>query len=234
MNIINSILDFVFPVDCISCGKKGDILCVYCLSEAQTVERESLKWVFPLYDYRDPTIKKAIWLLKYKNKRKIAEIFSRALYENMLEELSEMTLLENFHNPILIPIPLAPKRKAERGFNQSELLCRNLIKLDLSGVGHPTAIISQGVRVLSTRNFTLITSVLIKPKDTIHQAHIHSRRQRLENLVGSFSVKNTDLIKNRNIILIDDITTTGATLSEAKKVLREHGAKKIIAFTIAH
>ena len=216
MNIINSILDFVFPVDCISCGKKGDILCVYCLSEAQTVERESLKWVFPLYDYRDPTIKKAIWLLKYKNKRKIAEIFSRALYENMLEELSEMTLLENFHNPILIPIPLAPKRKAERGFNQSELLCQNLMKLD------------------KLSNFTLHTDVLFKPKDTKHQAHLDNRRERLENLIGSFTVKNEESIKNRNIILIDDITTTGATLSEAKKVLKKAGAKKIIAFTLAH
>lgn len=217
MNVINSILDFIFPVDCISCKKQGGYLCTECLNNLQEAERESLKWIFPIYDYRDPIIKKAIWLLKYKNKRKITKILSEALYPRILEELSEITLLENFHNPILIPIPLAPKRKKERGFNQAELVCQHLAKLDASN-----------------KNFTLITNVLIKPKDTIHQAHIHNRKDRLENLLGSFSVKNADLIKNRNIILIDDITTTGATLSEAKKVLREHGAKKIIAFTIAH
>lgn len=216
MNLIQSILDFVFPVDCISCSKKGDLLCLNCLNEAQEAERESLKWVFPLYDYRDPIIKKAIWHLKYKHKKRIAYIFSLVLYNRILEELSEFTLLLNFHEPILIPIPLAPKRKKERGFNQSELICQNLIKLD------------------KLSNFTLYTDVLFKPKDTIHQAHIHNRRERLENLIGSFCIKNEEKIKGRNIILIDDITTTGATLSEAKKVLKKAGAKKIIAFTLAH
>lgn len=216
MNLIQSILDFVFPVDCISCSKKGDLLCLNCLNEAQEAERESLKWVYPLYDYRDPVIKKAIWFLKYKHKKRIAYIFSLVLYNRILEELSELSLLENFHDPILIPIPLAPKRKKERGFNQSELLCQNLIKLDNSA------------------NFTLLTDILFKPKDTKHQAHVHNRRERLENLIGSFNVKNAEKIKDRNIILIDDITTTGATLSEAKKTLKQAGAKKIIAFTLAH
>jgi len=67
-----------------------------------------------------------------------------------------------------------------------------------------------------------------------HQAQIENRQKRIKNIIGSFAVKNKDIIKNRNIILIDDVTTTGATLNEAKKVLREAGAKKIIAFTIAH
>ena len=85
-------------------------------------------------------------------------------------------------------------------------------------------------------------NILIKNKETEHQAHIKNRKERLKNLIGSFTIKsskqnakeNISIIKGRNIILIDDITTTGATLNEAKKILRQAGARKIIAFTVAH
>ena len=117
---------------------------------------------------------------------------------------------------LLIPIPLAPKRLRERGFNQALLICEKLVKLD-GGI-----------------NFQLEKNVLIKPKDTEHQVRIEDRSKRLKNIIGSFLVKNSEKIKNRNIILIDDVVTTGATLSEARKMLKQAGAKKIIAFTVAH
>ena len=82
----------------------------------------------------------------------------------------------------------------------------------------------------------LENNILIKPKETEHQARIENRQKRLKNILGSFSVKNekVELVKGRNIILIDDIATTGATLNEARKILKQAGAGKIIAFTIAH
>ena len=83
-------------------------------------------------------------------------------------------------------------------------------------------------------DFILIWILCIKNKETIHQANIKNRNIRLKNLIGSFIVKNKEEIKNRNIILIDDITTTGATLNEARKTLKKAGAKKIVAFTVAH
>ena len=83
-------------------------------------------------------------------------------------------------------------------------------------------------------NLKLEKNILIKPKETEHQARIKDRRERLKNLIGSFAVKNGEKIKNKNIILIDDITTTGATLSEARKILKQYGARRIIAFTVAH
>ena len=84
--------------------------------------------------------------------------------------------------------------------------------------------------------FILEKNILIKPKETKHQARIHNRGERLKNIIGSFAIKNTEknLLKNRNIILIDDIITTGATLTEARKTLKKAGARKIIAFTVAH
>lgn len=219
-------MNIVFPVKCILCGKTGVDLCLECLSGAPGAERESAKWIFPLYDYRHPAIKKSLWLLKYKGKKRLANVFAEIIYEKILEELSDLSIMENFNNIILIPIPLSPKRYRERGFNQAQLLCEEIIKINnLRGdVG------SGGI------NLSLENNVLTKPKETEHQVRIKDRRARLKNLSGSFTVKNekTNFIKNRNIILIDDITTTGATLTEAKKVLKQAGARKVIAFTVAH
>jgi len=225
MKFLNIILDLIFPANCISCGKNGTILCSKCLLDSPNSRYEEAKWIFPLFDYRHPVIKKAIGLLKYKNKKGLAKIFAEILYFEILEVIADFSQLENFNNPILIPIPLAPKRKRERGFNQAELICKHLIKLNRdSNLRH-------GV---DSTNWTLEKNILTKPKDTEHQARIKDRGERLKNLTGSFAIKNSEKIKNRNIILIDDVTTTGATLSEARKVLKRAGARKIIAFTVAH
>lgn len=223
MNVLETILNIVFPVNCVSCGEKNFDLCFKCLSESREAERESADWIFPLFDYRHIPIKKSIWLLKYKNKKRIASVFAQVMYGRIIEELSELSVMKNFREPILIPIPLFTKRYNERGYNQAELICQELIKINN---------LRHGV------DWTLEKNILIKIKDTEHQANIKERRHRLKNLIGSFVIKNPEKniekIKNKNIILIDDVTTTGATLNEAKKVLKQSGARKIIAFTIAH
>jgi competence protein ComFC len=259
MRFLNTLLDIVFPVKCILCRKSGVDLCLECLKDAPSAERESASWIFPLYDYRHPAIKKSLWLLKYKGKKRLANVFAEIIYEKILEELSELSTLENFIEPILIPIPLSPKRYRERGFNQAELICREIIKIQkrnhltppsaplslkppyspLSGGNHSPPLTrggQEGLRGAGGEVFILKTNILIKPRDTEHQARIKDRRARLKNLSGSFTIKNEkiNLIKNKNIILIDDILTTGATLSEAKKVLKQNGARKVIAFTVAH
>ncbi len=216
MTFLNTILELVFPVNCVGCGSREADLCNRCISEAPAAERESAKWIFPIFDYRHPPIKKSLWLLKYKGKKRFAKIFAGVFYGRILEELSELSLMENFREPILVPIPLSSKRKRERGYNQAELICDDLVKLD------------------KNMNFKLEKNILIKPKDTEHQARIHNRSQRLKNIVGSFAIKNAASLQKRNIILIDDILTTGATLAEAKKVLKLSGARKVIAFTVAH
>ena len=230
MNLWNTILDIVFPKNCVACGKSGIDLCATCLSGCPPPERENAKWIFSLYDYRHKSIKKALWLLKYKNKKKLAGIFAEALYGRILEELSDLVVMENFNNAILIPIPLSKKRYRERGYNQAELLCEELIKIN--NLRHLPA--DRAMR--GGADIKLENNILIKPEDTKHQAHIENRLERLRNIVGSFAIKkeSVDKIKNKNIILIDDITTTGATLNEAKKILKQSGARKVIAFTVAH
>ncbi len=216
MNFLDTILNIVFPVNCISCGKGSLDLCPKCLSNFPPALRESADWIFPLYDYRHPSVKKAIWFFKYKNKKRLGAIFAEIMHGKIMEELSELSVMRNFRHSILMPVPLSPKRYKERGYNQAEIICRKLMELD------------------NNVNFKLEKNILIKIKETEHQANIKERKDRLKNLSGSFSVKNAEMIKSRNIILIDDVITTGATLSEARKTLKQFGAKKIIAFTVAH
>jgi len=217
MYFLDTILNVIFPVNCISCGENGSDLCIKCLSGSPSALRESASWIFPLFDYRHPPIKKSIWLLKYKGKERLASIFAEVLYDKIIEELSDLSVFRNFNDVILIPIPLSQKRYRERGYNQTELICQKLMKLDEK-----------------RNNFKLEKNILIKIKETEHQARIKDKGARLKNLSDSFFVKNPELIKNRNLILIDDVTTTGATLTEAKKILKQSGARKIIAFTVAH
>ncbi|MDQ5922335.1 MAG: competence protein ComFC [Patescibacteria group bacterium] len=216
MLILDTILEFIFPVNCVSCKTKGAYICSKCLSLSPEAERETEKWIFPIYDYRHPPIKKSIWFLKYKGKTSLAKVFADALYSRILEEVAEKMLMENFNNPILIPIPLSSRRLRERGFNQAEIICDEIMKIDRN------------------QNLTLIKNVLKRKEDKFHQAKIKDRKQRLENIIDCFKIDNPESIKGRNIVIIDDVTTTGATLKEARKVLREAGTKKIIAFTIAH
>ncbi len=231
LTFLNNILDIIFPVRCVSCNRNGAELCRECLIGCPTTEHESAKWIFPVYEYRHPPIRKTLWLLKYNNKKRVARIFAETLYESILQELSDLAVLENFTNPILIPIPLSHERYRERGYNQAELLCREIIK-----VSHLRDSVDVNTHFSHGLNMQLENNILIRSENKEHQAKIRDRRTRLKNIIGSFSINSAEenKIKNRNIILIDDITTTGATLSEAKKVLRKAGARKVIAFTVAH
>lgn len=228
MNILDTISDIIFPSYCIACGKRGVDLCLDCLFKAPPALRENAEWIFPLFDYRHQTIKESIWLLKYKGRKKLAKIFAEVMYGRIVEELADLRMIKNFREALLIPIPLSNTRHRERSYNQAELICRELIRLDNeSNLRH-------SVDVGQDKNFEFDKNILIKTKETEHQARIKERAERLKNLENSFAVKNPDKIKNRNVILVDDVTTTGATLEEAKKALKKSGAKNIIAFTVAH
>ena len=239
MVFLNTILEILFPSKCVSCGRSGSPLCLTCISASPLAERETVNWIFPVFDYRHPPIKKSLWLLKYSGKKRLAAVFAEIIYEKILEELSDLIILDNFVEPILVPIPLSPKRYKERGFNQAELICREIVRISKERHLSPDPSPYQGEGCLRRGEVLILAkNILIKPKDTEHQARLRDRKVRLKNIVGSFAVKNNPqnlaLLKNRNIILIDDITTTGATLSEARKILKNAGARRIIAFTVAH
>lgn len=205
---IHSVLNFLFPQKCVGCGKKNEILCQECLKRIDYPAFLKYNNIFAASDYDDEIGKKAVWLLKYRGVKQIAKPLAELIKQRIWEKIK-------FKDAMIIPIPLSRARMRERGFNQAELIAKYLTS-DVDG-----------------KNIGCLTNVLYKIKETASQVSVKNREERLNNLKGSFGVKNPELIKNKNIVLIDDVSTTGATIREAAKVLREAGAKKIIALVVA-
>ena len=209
-------LDFLVPESCVECKTAGVVLCENCLRNIPPPAYAESKDIISLFDYRNGTIRKALWALKYRGGRRMGKILGVLMYAKVTKVVESGQIENNSNKAILIPIPLSKKRLRERGFNQSEVLAEELSYRD------------QG------KNFILETSVLYRARDTGSQALIKDRETRMNNVKGCFAVNNKNKILGKNIILIDDITTTGATLEEAKKVLVDNGAERVIAFTVAH
>lgn len=120
----------------------------------------------------------------------------------------------------IVPVPLHPDRMEERGYNQSEKIAQGIIE-GLHYTKNPD--VAQGIE--------LATKYLIRSRDTPHQLG-QSREERLRNLIGAFDVNEIEDIQNKTIMLVDDVLTTGATLSEASATLLEAGAKKVFIATV--
>lgn len=168
-----------------------------------------------LFNYKNAYLKQAIWELKYRGNKKIVSLLARCLYDELTAKLGDMAMMTSFEKPLLIPIPLFKSREHDRGFNQCVLLTNELKKEDDGNF------------------FEVDNTVLSKTKNTKSQTKMN-RLQRLENMKNCFYIQFPEKISGRNIILLDDVITTGATLTEARKTLTQCGAKKIITIAIAH
>jgi ComF family protein len=211
--IINNFLDILFPRTTLQ--KKIDNISdteVLQLARPNTIINTDIIAVF---DYKDKLIKEMIWSLKFRGRKNLANIFAKILYDEIIAETAELEIFNNFTQPILISIPLSKKRLNERGYNQSDL-------------------IAQKISILGTGYLDLKRKNLVRIKNTPPQSSFKNRRERLKNLQDCFAVRNPHEIKGRNVVLIDDVTTTGATIKEASKALKQAEVKKIIAFTVAH
>lgn len=165
----------------------------------------------------DENIKILIHQFKYKYWTRLKNVFELILKIYIENLQPEKTLKKFLNNCLIVPVPLHKDREKERGFNQAEIL---------------GGIIS---RILS---IPIENRIIARIKATQTQAKLKNWEQRKENLRGSFEIKNSpdgqaEKIKGANIILVDDVYTSGATINEAAKTLRNAGAKQIIAFVIA-
>jgi ComF family protein len=216
MRILNTLIEFIFPDS--KEERHARLVSVDELvrkaKRARTDSVTSNLGSTSVFSYKDTTVRQMIWLLKYRRDKKVAERFGAVLAEHLLEELSDRVLFGGVGQTTVIPIPLSNKRQHERGFNQSELIAKELVK--------------------RIPELSLLTDVLIKTVDSEHQAQARSKRARIENVTNSFALKNVATIKNKDVILIDDVITTGATMAEAKKTLYAGGARSVFPVSVAH
>lgn len=234
--LLNFILDFLFPraAPIISIQNMSASELVRKIPRAREIEDNESK---ALFDYRNELARQAIWEIKYRKNEKLIAAFCELLYEFILDELADKALFSDFKDPILAPIPSSKKRFKERGYNQCELIASELARID-GRLRKPTGELchTEGPlrRTEGEKNFTISNNILEKIKDSPSQTSVKNRAKRLQNLKGCFAVGDSGKIRNGNIILIDDVITTGATMEEAKKVLLNAGARQVICFALAH
>jgi len=214
LNTISNIWNFLLPKDkdvsIIEKMSEKDILAIIPASDE--IGESYLK---PFFLYKNKLCKKAIWAIKYNKNQIILSKFSNLFYEFIIANIAEANLFSPFEKPILMPIPMYKDDIQKRGYNQSILIVEEIFKID-NGI-----------------NFEIETKIFKKIKNTPHQSSLKNKNERLKNLKNCFCI-NENFVKNRNIILIDDVITTGTTMKEARDTLKKAGAKKVICFSIAH
>ncbi|RJQ13817.1 ComF family protein [Candidatus Parcubacteria bacterium] len=228
LSIKNYLLDVLFPKQCLGCKKEGFFLCQDCIVKISSLSRlvcpvclkglpttdlsqakcnthfKKTKIKFLAYTtfYENPLVRKLVSSFKYRYIQEISSILSKLMAENL-----KQYKLEGF---IIVPVPLYPKKLNERGFNQAELLAKDISSsLDLP-----------------------MENVLQKIKSTPSQTELSSKERKL-NPKDAFLCFAPERIRGKNIILVDDVFTTGATLEECAKTLKQYGVKIIGAVVFA-
>lgn len=170
------------------------------------------KDIFVLFDYQNSIVKKIIHQIKYKNNKKIRAIISSYIHDEIIEIYSEISMMHG-DSPIIIPMPMSKKEKSLKGFNQCEEILHDLERL-------------------SENKLQTSYNALIKTKETKRQTTLNKIERKMN--VKNSMVAISEIVKNKNILLIDDVYTTKSTIEEAKRALREGGARFVVALCIAH
>lgn len=230
LNLKEALLDFVLPPHCIVCrthlSPPQKIICDICWESLAILpypfcpncksflekslfcegcrDQTSLGAVRSLGTF-DDYYQRLIHGFKYQQKTTLGKRLGQTLGERLVED----KIAARFD--CMIPVPLHPARKRERGFNQSEILASEISEVT---------------------DLPMLKKVLKRIKNTKDQTKL-SPQERMENVRGAFSLKNPEQIEGKRVILVDDVMTTGATLGECASVLLEAGAKDVVGATIA-
>ncbi|HOZ56481.1 MAG: DNA utilization protein GntX [Parcubacteria group bacterium ADurb.Bin316] len=225
------ILDLIFPKECVGCGQEGSWLCPSCYQKLEfskvqyclncKTENNSgefcpncrneyyLDGVTIVGNYDDKIINHLIKMLKYHFIKDVAIILGNYLVD-FLQKTHNLPILKITKIPIVIPVPLHKRRRRWRGFNQTKEIAE-----------------------ITAKHFQLKINAtnLIRIKHKKAQAKLNEE-QRLKNVAGCFAWRGENLT-GANIILIDDVVTTGATLNECAKILKQNGASQVWGMVIA-
>lgn len=167
-----------------------------------------------LFEYKDSLVRTAIREVKFRGNRRIARLLSTLLRDTLIAELGDLKTFKNFRDPVLVSVPLTGKALRKRGWDQCQLLLEEV------------------VHVADDMGIQVHLDALKKVRETEDQVG-KDRKDRLENLTGCLKA-DEDIVHGRNVIVFDDVVTTGATYEEAKRALRCAGARHILLFAVAH
>ena len=225
-NIISSTLHLLYPHVCTGCGSdllpEDNLLCLHCINNlphtnfAQHNNNpvEKIFWGrLPIiaahsefYFEKEFLIQHLIHQLKYKSNTAIGFYLGEIMGKTLLNS-------NRFNNiDYLIPLPLYPAKEHKRGYNQATIICNGISEV---------------------MNIPVLNGNVIRPKFTETQTHKH-RTERWVNVAGSFVIKNADTLKEKNILLVDDVITTGATLEACGSALLQTEGLKLFIATLAH
>ncbi len=210
--IIEYLADLIFPEKCLICGVTGSIVCEKCEKTFKPLNCRIIETKQPLdklfcYSPYSGSMKTLITKFKFHKKKQAAPFIASYMSETILPNIAA----GEKENTILIPVPLHQKRERTRGFNQSLLLAKN---------------ISGRLKISYDNN------IVGRIKNTAYM-HCLSKTERFKNIKNAFIIKNIKSIENKNIIIVDDITTTGATLLQIASLLKKNGARTVYALTAA-
>ncbi|HZU45621.1 MAG TPA: ComF family protein [Terriglobales bacterium] len=186
-------------------GDDGSVRCGLCRRLEPAFERVAA------YGSYESGLRELIHLLKYEGMRPVANLLGRMLGE-VIADLSPCFEGESV---LVVPVPLHSTKSRQRGFNQAELIVRAALK-------HPSA----------RHDFEIAANVLQRWRYTETQTGL-SRHQRHENIRGAFKVLQPERVLGREALLVDDVFTTGTTVSECARILRRAGAVRVVVATVA-
>jgi ComF family protein len=212
--LISAFRDFVFPPVCLGCDRvetEDGLVCPICRDKLGRHEpavrppghAPGVSHLRAVGTYSEPCLR-LIHELKYRGRKKLADVLGTHLAGLLLND----TVLRQAD--LLVPVPLHPARRRERGYNQAELLAR----------------------AVSGRTGIPVGNVLRRVRNTRSQVNL-TPEQRRANLAGAFHACPGITLAGRRVVLVDDVTTTGATLSAAARVLHDLGASQVSGLVVA-
>lgn len=226
MQIIQACINLIFPITCIGCGDIGDYLCIQCITQLDQPEHNLPDWIITAYNYKNPIVRKCILHLKEYPNKHLTDILIKNIYnqDSFAPSLTpdpspverEKTLCnKNLDDKIfIIPVPMTRDRFYERGFNQAEIIAGSVLPY------YPASI--------------LCTDAVVKESGHAKQATLTEKSSRIKNAEHIFHITKPAVIAGRDILIVDDLVTSGATISALRDELLSAGARSVKGFAVGH